>query len=140
MRSILAALQSLSGHLADDFPALPGTRIIEVTFPLNDAFDPLAWLTAQPVWPQFYWQQRSGREEIAALGAVHLFSSLAQANDFLATQERDDIRLCGVNAFDPQQGMLFLPRLAWRREAGRATLRLYLSSETSLQQDAERAE
>ena len=122
MRSILAALQSLSGHLADDFPALPGTRIIEVTFPLNDAFDPLAWLTAQPVWPQFYWQQRSGREEIAALGAVHLFSSLAQANDFLATQERDDIRLCGVNAFDPQQGMLFLPRLAWRREAGRATL------------------
>lgn len=139
MRSILAALQSLSGHLADDFPALPGTRIFEVTFPLNDAFDPLAWLSAQPVWPQFYWQQRSGSEEIAALGAVLLFSSLAQANDFLATQERDDIRLCGVNAFDPQHGMLFLPRLAWRREAGRATLRLYLSSDTSLQQDAERA-
>ncbi|WP_052285089.1 isochorismate synthase MenF [Kluyvera genomosp. 1] len=139
MRSILAALQSLSGHLADDFPALPGTRILEVTFPLNDAFDPLAWLSAQPVWPQFYWQQRSGREEIAALGAVKTFSSLVQANAFLATQERDDIRLCGVNAFDPQHGMLFLPRLVWRREAGRATLRLYLWSDTSLRQDAERA-
>jgi menaquinone-specific isochorismate synthase len=69
------------------------------------------------LWPQFYWQQRSG-EEIAAIGAVKTFSSLAQANDFLATQERDDIRLCGVNAFDPQHGMLFLPRLEWRRKQG----------------------
>ncbi|EPK7358838.1 TPA: isochorismate synthase MenF [Kluyvera cryocrescens] len=139
MRSILAALQSLSGHLTDDFPALPGTRIFEVSFPLSDAFDPLAWLTAQSLWPQFYWQQRSGHEEIAAIGAVKTFSSLAQANDFLATQERDDIRLCGVNAFDPQHGMLFLPRLTWRREAGRAVLRLNLWSATSLQQDAEHA-
>lgn len=139
MRSILAALQSLSGHLTDDFPALPGTRIFEVSFPLSDAFDPLAWLTAQSLWPQFYWQQRSGSEEIAAIGAVKTFSSLAQANDFLATQERDDIRLCGVNAFDPQHGMLFLPRLTWRREAGRAVLRLNLWSATSLQQDAEHA-
>lgn len=139
MRSILAALQSLSGHLTDDFPALPGTRIFEVSFPLSDAFDPLAWLTAQTLWPQFYWQQRSGSEEIAAIGAVKTFSSLAQANDFLATQERDDIRLCGVNAFDPQHGMLFLPRLTWRREAGRAVLRLNLWSATSLQQDAEHA-
>lgn len=139
MRSILAALQSLSGHLTDDFPALPGTRIFEVSFPLSDAFDPLAWLTAQSLWPQFYWQQRSGSEEIAAIGAVKTFSSLAQANDFLATQERDDIRLCGVNAFDPQHGMLFLPRLSWRREAGRAVLRLNLWSATSLQQDAEHA-
>jgi len=139
VRSILAALQSLSGHLTDDFPALPGTRIFEVSFPLSDAFDPLAWLTAQSLWPQFYWQQRSGSEEIAAIGAVKTFSSLAQANDFLATQERDDIRLCGVNAFDPQHGMLFLPRLTWRREAGRAVLRLNLWSATSLQQDAEHA-
>lgn len=139
MRSILAALQSLSGHLTDDFPALPGTRIFEASFPLSDAFDPLAWLTAQSLWPQFYWQQRSGSEEIAAIGAVKTFSSLAQANDFLATQERDDIRLCGVNAFDPQHGMLFLPRLTWRREAGRAVLRLNLWSATSLQQDAEHA-
>jgi len=137
--SILAALQSLSGQLADEFPALPGTRICEVSFPLSDAFDPLAWLSAQPVWPQFYWQQRSGHEEIAALGAVQTFSSLAQANAFLATQDRDDIHLCGVNAFDPQHGMLFLPRLTWQRKAGRAVLRLNLWSDTSLQSDALRA-
>lgn len=139
MQSILTALQSLSEHLADDFPALPGTRIIEVSFPLNDAFDPLAWLSGQTIWPQFYWQQRNGHEEIAALGAVVTFSSLAQANDFLATQERDDIRICGVNAFEPQQGVLFLPRLAWRREVGRAVLRLNLWSDSSLHADAERA-
>lgn len=139
MRSILAALQSLSGHLADDFPALPGTRIIEVSFPLNDAFDPLAWLGGQTIWPQFYWQQRNGNEELAALGAVQTFSSLALANDFLAMQERDDMRICGVNAFEPQQGMLFLPRLEWRREAGRALLRLNLWSDSSLRDDAQRA-
>lgn len=139
MQSILAALQSLSGHLADDFPALPGTRIIEVSFPLNDAFDSLAWLGGQTIWPQFYWQQRNGHEELAALGTVQTFSSLALANDFLATQERDDIRICGVNAFEPQQGELFLPRLEWRREAGRAVLRLNLWSDSSLRDDAQRA-
>ncbi|OAT54545.1 menaquinone-specific isochorismate synthase [Kluyvera georgiana ATCC 51603] len=139
MRSILAALQRLSALLADDFPALPGMRILEAAFPLNDAFDPLAWLNGQAVWPQFYWQQRSGKEEIAALDTVCTFSSLAQANAFLATLPRDDIRVCGVNAFEPTRGTLFLPRLEWRREAGRATLRLNLWSETSLAQDAERA-
>ena len=139
MRSILAALQRLSALLADDFPALPGMRILEAAFPLNDAFDPLAWLNGQALWPQFYWQQRSGKEEIAALDTVCTFSSLAQANAFLATLPRDDIRVCGVNAFEPTRGTLFLPRLEWRREAARATLRLNLWSETSLAQDAERA-
>ncbi|BBQ83040.1 MULTISPECIES: isochorismate synthase MenF [Enterobacteriaceae] len=136
MLSILAALQSLSARLADDFPALPGTRILEVAFPLNDAFDPLAWLNGQAVWPQFYWQQRSGKEEIAALGAVRVFSSLTQANDFLAMQARDDVRVCGINAFTPTEGSLFLPRLEWRREAGRAVLRLNVCSDVSLAQDA----
>lgn len=139
MRSILAALQSLSGLLTDDFPALPGARTLEVFFPLSDAFDPLAWLSGQAVWPQFYWQQRSGKEEIAALGAVQTFSSLALANDFLHTLERDDLRICGVNAFDPNVGQLFLPRLEWRREAGHAQLRINLWSDTSLRQDAEQA-
>lgn len=139
MQSILAALQSLSAQLTDDFPALPGTRILEVAFPLNDAFDPLAWLNGQTVWPQFYWQQRSGKDEIAALGAVRRFASLARADAFLATLAHDDIRVCGLNAFEPAQGALFLPRVEWRREAGRASLRVTLHSETSLQEDAAQA-
>ena len=139
MHSILAALQSLSGYLSANFPSLPGTRTFEISFPLNDAFDPLAWLSGQSLWPQFYWQHRSGHEEMAALGAVQTFSSLAQANTFLTQFEREDIRICGVNHFDPQQGILFLPRFEWRREGGLATLRVNLWSDTSLQHDAQTA-
>ncbi len=41
---------------------------IDVAFPLNDAFDPLLWCGQQAQWPQFYWQQRNGDEELATLG------------------------------------------------------------------------
>lgn len=139
MQSISAALQSLSGLLAVDFPASPGTRTIDVTFPLNDAFDPLAWLSAQAVWPQFYWQQRHGNDEMAALGAAVSFPSLAQAEHFLSQQQADDIRICGLNGFDFKQVQFFLPRLEWRREGGVATLRVNLSSDTSLNADAQAA-
>ncbi|VUS88777.1 isochorismate synthase MenF [Klebsiella spallanzanii] len=136
MLSISTALESLSGCLAEDFPPSPGTRIFDIPFALNDAFDPLLWCCHQPHWPQFYWQQRNGDEELAALGAVITFSSLNQAHAFLQRQGRDDLRICGLNAFDPQRGMLILPRLEWRRLGGNATLRLVLCSDTSLRDDA----
>ncbi|PAW19551.1 hypothetical protein CKJ90_02685 [Klebsiella pneumoniae] len=65
------------------FSRLAGTRIIDVAFPLNDAFDPLLWCGQQAQWPQFYWQQRNGDEELATLGAVKTFTSLDAANRFL---------------------------------------------------------
>lgn len=139
MLSISTALESLSGCLAEDFPPSPGTRIFDIPFALNDAFDPLLWCCHQPHWPQFYWQQRNGDEELAALGAVITFSSLNQAHAFLQRQGRDDLRICGLNAFDPQRGMLILPRLEWRRLGGKATLRLTLCSDTSLNDDARAA-
>ncbi|MGQ7116140.1 hypothetical protein ACUOFC_66470, partial [Escherichia sp. TWPC-MK] len=46
------------------------------------------------------------------------------------------LRIWGLNAFDPSQGNLLLPRLEWRRCGGKATLRLTLFSESSLQHDA----
>lgn len=140
MLSVSAALKRLSDALSEGFPASPGTRIIDTSFPLNDAFDPLGWLTSQAVWPQFYWQHRSGNEEIAALGAIVRFPSLAHANQFLAQHDAEALRLCGLNAFDPRQGQLFLPRLEWRRDAHHATLRVNLHSETSLQDDARAAQ
>lgn len=73
------------------FPDLPGTRIIDVAFPLNDAFDPLLWCGQQAQWPQFYWQQRNGDEELATLGAVKTFTSLDAANRFYA---RSAGRIC----------------------------------------------
>ena len=141
MHSISIALERLRNQLAQDIPATPGLRHFDVSFPLNDAFDPLAWLGAQVCYPQFYWQQRSGDEELAALGAVMHFSSLASAWQFLhISGTSDDTRICGLNAFNPEQGSLFLPRLLWLRHAGIATLRLQLWSEQSLQDDARRAQ
>lgn len=132
MLSVSTALARLQDGLGESFPDSPGTRIIDIAFPLNDAFDPLLWCGQQAQWPQFYWQQRNGDEELAALGAVKTFSSLDAANRFLCQTGRQDLRICGLNAFEPQQGSLVLPRLEWRRCGGRAVLRLVLHSDISL--------
>ena len=136
MLSVSTALARLRDGLSEPFPDSPGTRIIDIAFPLNDAFDPLLWCGQQPQWPQFYWQQRNGDEEMAALGAVKSFPSLDAANRFLHQAGRQDLRICGLNAFAPQQGRLVLPRLEWRRCGGRAVMRLVLHSALSLRDDA----
>jgi len=127
-------------HLSQEMPAAPGIRIYDIPFPLNDAFDALGWLASQPVWPQFYWQQRNGDEEAAVLGAVAAFSSLESAQQFLHQHDNHpDLRIWGLNAFEPQRGNLLLPRLEWRRCAGVASLRLHLYSDVSLREDAAQA-
>lgn len=68
--SVSTVLESLSSCLAEDFPPSPGTRIFDIPFVLNDAFDPLLWYSHQPHWPQFYWQQRNGDEELAVLDFI----------------------------------------------------------------------
>lgn len=138
MHSISTALAGLCDQLAADFPDVPGLHHLDVSFALNDAFDPLAWLNAQQSFPQFYWQQRNGDEEYAALGATRHFSSLSDARHFLQQYPQcPDLRVLGVNAFEPAQGSLFLPRLLWQRNGGTATLRLVLCSATSLKNDAQ---
>ncbi|MCU6670319.1 isochorismate synthase MenF [Enterobacteriaceae bacterium H4N4] len=140
MHSISIALEGLAGQLSAAFPDAPGLHHLDVSFALNDAFDPLAWLNAQVSYPQFYWQQRNGDEEYAALGAVKRFRSLSAARQFLQRfPAYPETRIVGINAFDPQRGDLFLPRLLWERCGGNATLRLLLWSETSLNDDAQRA-
>ena len=140
MHSITTALESLMRHLSQEMPAAPGIRIYDIPFPLNDAFDALGWLASQPVWPQFYWQQRNGDEEAAVLGAVAAFSSLESAQQFLRQHDNHpDLRIWGLNAFEPQRGNLLLPRLEWRRCAGVASLRLHLYSDVSLREDAAHA-
>ncbi|POT59793.1 isochorismate synthase MenF [Citrobacter amalonaticus] len=137
MYSLTTALENLSRLLSRAIPAAPGIRVFDVPFPLNDAFDALSWLASQPCYPQFYWQQRNGDEEAAVLGAVKTFSSLEQAQQFLRQHEQQpDLRIWGLNAFEPRQGHLLLPRLEWRRSAGVAILRLHLCSEVSLREDA----
>ncbi|MGU0172444.1 chorismate-binding protein [Escherichia coli] len=57
-------------------------------------------------------------------------------NVFFASTRNTPTYAFGLNAFDPSQGNLLLPRLEWRRCGGKATLRLTLFSESSLQHDA----
>ncbi len=119
MQSLTTALENLLRHLSQEIPATPGIRVIDIPFPLKDAFDALSWLASQQVYPQFYWQQRNGDEEAAVLGAITRFTSLDQAQRFLRQHpEHADLRIWGLNAFDPSQGNLLLPRLEWRRCGG----------------------
>ncbi len=77
------------------------------------------WCGQQAQWPQFYWQQRNGDEELATLGAVKPLHRSTRRTAFLRQAGRQDLRICGLNAFEPQQGSLALPRLEWRRCGGR---------------------
>lgn len=139
MHSISVALEHLLEKLSVDFSHSSGLCVFDVAFALNDAFDPLTFVTSQACFPQFYWQQRSGKDEAAALGAVIRFPSLSLAQQFLHDNPEHDLRIWGLNAFIPEQGELFLPRLEWRREGGRAILRLIVMSDTSLHRDAAQA-
>lgn len=137
MSFIFSAIEYLQRCLADGLPHAPGLRCFDVNVPLTDGFDALGWLAGQPHFPQFYWQQRSGDEELAMLSSLRDFPSLATAQQFLRQYPSlSDIRIGGLNAFAPEAGALFLPRLAWWRHGSTATLRLSLYSDHSLADDA----
>lgn len=133
------ALWQLKQQLAFPLPDQPGLRRLSVPVAPDETRDPLAWLAAQPHFPQFYWQQRGNEDEAAALGALRRFPSLADAQTFLRHSGDPQLRIWGLNAFDPQHGDLFLPRLEWRREGAQAWLCLTLWSDTSLRDDARHA-
>jgi len=138
VHSISTALQQIAQQLRAEFPVSPGVRRFAVPVSLNQT-DPLAWLASQQTYPQFYWQQRNGDEEVAALGASHHFSTFDAAQAFLANQRDAALRIWGLNAFDTERSALFLPRLEWRRHGGGVTLALTLCSDHSLADDARAA-
>ena len=141
MNSVAVALQQLQLALNAEFADTPGLQQISIAVTLSDASDALAWLTTQRLYPQFYWQQRNGDDEIAALGLVRQFNTLEAARTFLDEYaDQPAVRITGVNAFDPANSFLFLPRLEWRRNGGDAQLHLHLYSETSLKDDVRAAQ
>ena len=141
MNSVSVALQQLQLALNAEFADAPGLQQISFAVTLSDASDALAWLTTQRLYPQFYWQQRNGDDEIAALGLVRQFNTLESARSFLDDYaDQPAVRITGVNAFDPNRSFLFIPRLEWRRSGGDAQLHLHLYSETSLKDDARAAQ
>ncbi|ALB63426.1 Menaquinone-specific isochorismate synthase [Cronobacter condimenti 1330] len=136
MNTFAAALAQAEEAL-NDAPDSPGVYRRAFAFCAYD-HDFLAWLSAQAAFPQFYWRSRDGDEEVAALGAAQAFASLDEAQAFLRQHEDEpDLRACGLNAFDPAHGFLFLPRLALHREGERASLVVTLFSEHSRRQAAE---
>lgn len=141
MNSVVVALQQLQLALNAEFADAPGLQQLSFSVSLSDASDALAWLTTQRLYPQFYWQQRNGDDEIAALGALRQFDTLNAARAFLDDYAgQPGVRITGVNAFSPGTSCLFLPRLEWRRTGGGACLYLNLYSEISLREDARAAQ
>lgn len=136
MNSVATALRKMQRELDQEFTDEPGFRTLSVALSLSERSDPLGWLTSQVIYPQFYWQHRDGKEEVAALGQVKTFPTLKDAQVFCQQYTSlPGVRLWGLNAFDLTQGYLFLPRFEWRRQGGEAVLWLYLYSETSLKED-----
>lgn len=85
MQSLTTALENLLRHLSQEIPATPGIRVIDIPFPLKDAFDALSWLASQQVYPQFYWQQRNGDEEAAVLVRLPVLRRWTRHNVFFAS-------------------------------------------------------
>ena len=116
---------------------------LHLVWPLDGqlAFPGLAWLCAQPCYPQFYWYQRTGAEECSALGMVKSFNSMTDAEQFLSQHpERPEMRVWGLNGWnavgegipDPikqQATFCFLPRLEVYRLRSHVSVRINILGE-----------
>ncbi|OSM99799.1 isochorismate synthase [Lonsdalea britannica] len=146
MKQLSGLLQRMERALGAPLPDNAGFRTFTLSAECADAAALLAWLAAQALYPQFYWQHRREPEEAAACGAVCTFASVSEAEAFLQREDiDDDVRLWGVNAFgyptlaqaEPLDGYLFLPRITLLRQGERVQLRVNIFSPISLRQDAE---
>lgn len=128
------AIEQLCDQLAQVYEPVPGARQISVRF--SPETDALNWLASQACWPQFYWQSRSGKEIVAACGALERFHSVAEATRRLQTLP-PGWRLFGANRIFGGSD-LFLPVLLWQQDSAGQQLTLNLVSDGSLQQEARR--
>ncbi|MGO1298614.1 MAG: isochorismate synthase [Vibrio sp.] len=73
---------------------------VRVELPLNvsNTVFTLDWLDAQPLYPKFYWQPRSGDEEVMALGALATFTLVE--SQALYHVLGDNQRVWGGRSFD----------------------------------------
>ncbi|QMV13898.1 isochorismate synthase [Vibrio spartinae] len=78
------------------------------------------WLAVQTLFPQFYWQDRDGQEEVVALGACVTFADPAPAYHVIT----DSQRIWGGRSFDGgttknphcKEAFFFLPQIELIRE------------------------
>ncbi|MGB9097845.1 isochorismate synthase [Erwinia sp.] len=128
--SFASALQQLQQQLRSVSLAQQGFLCLSAT--VSGKPDALGWLASQPVWPQFYWQHRSGGQTLMALGEVCRAESLQQA-DHLLRSLPDEGCLVGANEFALQHCCLFLPRVLFRED----TLSVFLQG--NLREEAQNA-
>ncbi|WP_192457289.1 isochorismate synthase MenF [Musicola keenii] len=148
MQQLTDLLGQIQKALDKPLPNRPGFHAVTLSVTLADAGLLLAWLAAQPVYPQFYWQHRQDDEEAAVCGQVCDFDTMAEAERFLQRYNTDNsVRIWGLNAFDQQvvagkarTSFLFLPRVALLRQGDRLRVRVNLFSARSLSDDALQAQ
>ncbi len=85
-----------------------------VSLSLPSSFDALAWLSQQPIFPQFYWQGRDDSRQSVALGQHRVFSQAKEAEAFLTPQTRVWGGQ-GFNVNSPLSGFFFLPLFELRQ-------------------------
>jgi menaquinone-specific isochorismate synthase len=132
--SLSAAYAALLAQLADIHSDEAGCRAL--TVPLDAAGDSLAWLSAQSLRPQLWWQHRSGHEQVALCGAIARYQTLYQAEQ-ACRRLPSNWRIWGGNRFEAANSFFFLPRLMWRHDRSGDRLTLFLYSEHSLREDAD---
>lgn len=72
---------------ADKKQSTKPARMTQIFTPVSD-FSVIDWLSAQPIYPKFYWQTRDAHEEVVALGAALEFYDPMEVYSHLNTQQR----------------------------------------------------
>ena len=145
MKQISAIIDQLDATLAGEWPDAAGIRQFSYSLQKQPDTGLLEWLSAQPCYPKFYWQQRDGHDEAAVCGDAYAFGDMQQAQAFIH-QHRDipDLHIWGLNAFNGADAggraanALFLPRIELCRSGTTYWLRCTLFSAVSLREEARR--
>jgi len=145
VKQISAIIDQLDATLAGEWPDAAGIRQFSYSLQKQPDTGLLEWLSAQPCYPKFYWQQRDGHDEAAVCGDAYAFGDMQQAQAFIR-QHRDipDLHIWGLNAFNGADAggraanALFLPRIELCRSGTTYWLRCTLFSAVSLLEEARR--
>lgn len=106
-----SALHRLRQQLLSLTQPLPGFHCLSTPFVARE--NGLAWLAAQSIWPQFYWQPREGQNRLLGLGEVQRCETPEAATMLIKELPRQGC-LLGATRFGLDGCYLFLPRLLWR--------------------------
>ncbi|MFQ7388416.1 MAG: hypothetical protein ACLRP3_05620 [Escherichia sp.] len=107
MQSLTTALENLLRHLSQEIPATPAFGLSIFLSLSKDAFDALSWLASQQVYRNSTGNNVMVMKKLPSwcdypfyvVGPGTTFSSPAP--------EHADLRIWGLNAFDPSQAIYF---------------------------------